>query len=131
MTLTTLNGLLMFAVALVAAADMVYWWVKTRGTWRQWPAGRSLMGLLFIIVLISGWAGLNTSVFPKAYAWKSESYALLYLLLFTALLVIGFTIRSEMRKGKAPLYSKDPAQTGPVKVILASTNEESPVEETP
>lgn len=124
-TLLPLNGIFMLTVAITAILVMAYWWVTTRGSWMSWPAGRSLMGLLMIIAVISGWAGLNTFVLPPMYAGKAISYFALYLVLELALIVIGVTIRREMQRGKARLRDMHPP-TGPVTVPVATENKETP-----
>lgn len=127
MTLLPLNGVVMFIVALTALGVIAYWWIATRGSWMQWPAGRSLMGLLLIITVIAGWAGLNTTVLPPKYDIKVPSYFILYGVLELALLIIGVTIHREMKRGKARLQEKKPHNpTGPVIVTVASINEEKP-----
>lgn len=131
MTLLPLNGWFMLAVSGTALAVIIYWWIATRGSWMHWPAGWSLMGLLAIISIISGWAGLNTFVLPPRYDLKIPSYFVLYGLLEFALIAIGTTVHREMRRGKARQVQKSKngkAPTGPVTVIVASTNEEKPHE---
>lgn len=126
-TLLPLNGWFMLLVSGTAAAIVIYWWVVTRGSWMQWPAGRSLMGLLLIITVITAWAGLNTFVLPPRYDGKILSYFALYAIFEVALIVIGATIHREMKRGKARLKQKKPHNpSGPVSVIVASTNEEDP-----
>jgi hypothetical protein len=127
MTLLPLNGWFMLAVAATAIAVIIYWWIITRGSWMQWPAGRSLMGLLAIIAVIAGWAGLNTLILPPRYPLKIVSYLALYGVLEVALMVIGLTIHREMKRGKARLLEKRPNNpTGPVTVTVATENTETP-----
>lgn len=122
--LNPLNALVIGLVGLVTIILMIYWHRATGGSWRLWPAGRSLMQLFGVIVIITINAAINVLV-PR-YPGKVELYFSLYLLLLAALVRIGFTIRSEMRKGKAKLQSKQLATTtGPVTVIVATENMES------
>jgi hypothetical protein len=126
-TLLPLNGIFMLIVAGTAIAVMAYWWAATKGSWMDWPAGRSLMGLLAIIAVISGWAGLNTIVLPPRYDGKIISYFVLYGLLETALVIIGVTIRREMKRGAERARKKqEKPSTGPVTVVVASENKEMP-----
>lgn len=126
-TLLPLNGIFMFTVSATAIAVMAYWWIVTRGSWMQWPAGRSLMGLLAIIALITAWAGLNTLVLPPRYDFKIISYFVLYGIFEAALLVILATIHREMKRGAARLRAKKPANpTGPVIVTVATINDTDP-----
>jgi uncharacterized membrane protein YfcA len=114
----------MLAVCFTAIGVIIYWWRATRGSWMDWPAGQSLMGLLAIIAVISGWAGLNTFVLPPRYEWKIFSYFVLYGVLELSLLWIGRTIRNEMRRGKARQVKKKVPATGPVTVVVATENKE-------
>jgi hypothetical protein len=125
MTLIPLNAAVIGLVALVTLGLMVYWHVATRGSWKLWPAGRSLMILLGVITIITANAAINV-LLPR-YPGKVGLYFGLYLLLLAALIGIGFTIRSEMRKGKARLLEKKPEDpTGPVTIIVATKNQEDP-----
>jgi hypothetical protein len=124
MTLLPLNAAVIGMVALVTAGLMGYWHLSTRGSWKLWPAGRSLMILLAVITVITANAAVHIVV-PK-YPGKVELYFALYLLLLAALIGIGFTIRSEMRKGKARLLEKKPKDpTGPVTITVATENQET------
>ena len=124
MTLLPLNALLIGLVSLTAIAVMIYWHIVTHGSWRQWPAGRSLMILLFVIATITANAGIN--IFLPRYPGKVVLYFALYLVMQAALIGIGFTIRSEMRRGKARLQNKHSEFNGPVIVTVATTNDETP-----
>lgn len=121
-TLIPLNGWFMFAVGFTAIAVMAYWWVTTRGSWMQWPAGRSLMGLLAIIAVIACWAGLNTMILPPRYDGKIISYMALYAILEVSLIIIGSTIHREMTRGRArDKYRKEPKPaTGSIDISVAS-----------
>lgn len=125
-TLLPLNGIFMLIVSLTAVVVMAYWWTATRGSWMDCPAGRSLMGLLGIIAVLTAWAGLNTFVLPAWYDWKIVSYFALYGIFELALIVIGITIRREMIRGaaRAKQKLKNP-KTGPVSVVVASENKET------
>lgn len=124
MTLLPLNAAVIGLVALVTLGLMAYWHFRTRGSWKEWPAGRSLMQLFAVIFILTGNAAINILVPP--YPWKIHLYFGLYILLFVALIRIGFTIRSEMRKGLAreAAAAKKP-KTGPVTVVVASENKEA------
>lgn len=123
--LNPLNALVIGLVGLVTIGLMIYWHRATGGSWKLWPAGRSLMQLFGVIVIITGNAAINVMV-PR-YPGKVELYFGLYLLLLAALIRIGFTIRSEMRKGKARQREKQPHHTtGPISVIVATENKEYP-----
>lgn len=117
-----LSGVLLAMVAFSSGTVIAYWWWKTRGTWRFYPAGRSLMGLLSIIFIGFGFGVVNRVL--GDYPAKMAIAAVLYLLFVTAIVTIGFTIRSEMRLGKRRL-KKHPAHTGPLTVPVAAVNEEN------
>lgn len=124
MMLLPLNAAVIGVVALVTLALMIYWHVKTKGSWRLWPAGRSLMQLFGVILIITTNAAVNILI--PLYPGKIALYFGLYLLLLAALIKIGFTIRSEMRIGQAKRQDKNPSSTGPITVTVASTNTEDP-----
>lgn len=124
MTLLPINGWLMMIVSLTALAVIFYWWIATRGSWMEWPAGRALMGLLGIIVIISGWAAINTLWLQGPYPAKVYLYFALYTALEVSLLVIGITIKREMRRGRQRRQAKSEKQTGPITVVVASTAKE-------
>lgn len=105
MTLVPLNAILIGLVALTAIAVMVYWHCVTNGAWKHEPAGRSLMILLLVIGIITLNASVN--IFVPKYPGKIELYFALYFVMLAALIGIGFTIRSEMRRGKAKLDERD------------------------
>ena len=105
MTLLPLNAILIGLVAITAFAVMVYWHFVTHGAWKNEPAGRSLMILLLVIGVITLNASIN--IFVPKYPGKVEVYFALYFVMLSALIGIGFTIRSEMRRGKAKLKDKD------------------------
>lgn len=105
MTLLPLNAILIGLVSATSFAVMIYWHIVTRGSWKQEPAGRSLMILLSVIGVITGNAAIN--IFIPRYPGKFELYLFLYIVMQAALIGIGLTIRSEMRRGKAKLNEKD------------------------
>ncbi|ALY10574.1 hypothetical protein FDH86_gp039 [Arthrobacter phage Tank] len=121
--LLPLNALVIALVGALTLAVMIYWHVSTKGTWKKWPAGQSLMLLLGIITVITFNAAAN--ILLPSYWGKIELYFGLYGLLLFAIAFIGWTIRREMRRGKARLREKHP-KSGPVTVIVATTNEENP-----
>lgn len=101
-TLYIINSLLIGAVALVALGIMIYWHRATAGGWRCYPSGKSVMGLLAIIFLITANAAIQTLVAPYVpMPVRAGFYFGLYLLFIAALLHIGFTIRKEIRRGRA------------------------------
>lgn len=110
-------------IAVVAGWVSVYWHIATRGTWKEWPAGRSLMGLLAIIAVGFGFGVFNR--FMGAYPARSVVGIILYTLFVGAIIIIGLTIRKEMRRGKRKLREKYPTHTGPVVVVVATENEET------
>lgn len=123
----TISAILLGGIALVAAAVVVYWHLATRGTWRHWPAGRSLMGLLAIITVGFGFGVINR--FLGDYPAKFPLATALYAAFLGALIFIGSTIRAEMRAGKARANAKkNHPSTAPVTIVVATTNEENPDE---
>lgn len=93
------NGLLILAVAIVSAYNAIYWWAATRGSWRDWPAGRSLMALLISLALMASTAAF-TVLIRYDYPGKRFWYALLYTLVLISLIYVGHTIHAEIRKGR-------------------------------
>ena len=124
MTAPLLNVILIGIVSSVAFETIWYWHRNTRGTWRDWPAGRSLMYLLLIIAFGFGYGVVNQ--FLGQYPARPVVGFLLYVMFIGALVVIRITITAEMRRGKKRLKTKLPTTTGPVDVTVATTNEESP-----
>jgi drug/metabolite transporter (DMT)-like permease len=121
---TYLTTILLGIIAAVAAWVIIYWHVATKGTWKEWPAGRSLMGLLGIIAVGFGYGVFNRLLGP----WPGQPVTsmVLYAAFVWAIIFIGHTIRKEMRSGKARSSTKFPIHTGPVTVVVASKNEETP-----
>lgn len=121
MTTPLLNVILIGVVSLVAFDIIIYWHRNTKGTWREWPAGRSLMYLLSIIALGFGYGVINQ--FLGQYAARPFVGFLLYMAFIGALIVIRFTIRSELRRGKSRLKDKFPLHTGPIDVVVGEEKE--------
>lgn len=111
-------------ISLVAGTVALYWHRATKGTWRDWPAGQSLMGLLAIITVGFGFGVINR--FLGQYPGRAVIGIVLYALFVGAIIWIGLTVRKEMRRGKAKLRDKHPTHTGPVNVTVASKNDEAP-----
>ena len=105
---------------------ILYWHLSTKGTWKDWPAGRSLMALLAIIAVGYAWRGVNRLV--GDYPLEEPLLLVLYCAIVLALAQIGLTIRRELRAGRARVItSESPADnTGPVAIILATTTTEEP-----
>lgn len=123
----TISAVLLGGIALVAGLVVVYWHIATKGTWRHWPAGRSLMGLLGIITVGFGFGIVNRHL--GDYPAKFPIATALYAAFLGALIFIGATIRAEMRAGKARARAKSAhPTTAPVTIVVASTNEEKPNE---
>lgn len=109
-------------VSLVAFETIIYWHRITRGTWKQWPAGRSLMYLLLIIAFGFGYGVLNQ--FLGDYPAKPYVGFGVYTLFIAALLVIRLTIRAEMKAGHRRVTATLPVNTGHVDVVVATENKE-------
>jgi hypothetical protein len=111
-------------ISLVALETVWYWHRGTRGTWKEWPAGRSLMYLLLIIGVGFGYGVVNQLL--GQYAIRPFIGTALYLAFIGALLIIRLTIRAEMRRGqRTPLKTVLPTTTGPIDITVATKNEES------
>ena len=124
MTQPLLIVALIGAVALIALETIIYWHRSTRGTWRDWPAGRSLMYLLVIIATGFGFGVANQ--FLGQYPLRPLVGFVLYGAFIIALIGIRLTIRAEMRRGqKEKLKTTLPTTTGAVDITVATTNEES------
>jgi ABC-type Fe3+ transport system permease subunit len=124
MTNSLITAILLGIISAVATWVIVYWHITTKGTWREWPAGRSLMGLLAIISIGFGYGVLNR--FLGDWAGRAVFSIILYALFVGAIVFIGYTIRKEMRRGKKRTANKFPLHTGPVTVVVATKNEEIP-----
>jgi uncharacterized membrane protein YfcA len=111
-------------VSIIATETIVYWHRATRGSWRNWPAGRSLMYLLAIIATGFGFGVLNQ--FLGQYALRPAFGFVLYLAFIAALVIIRITIAAEMRRGRRQkLTTTLPTPDGAVDVTVATTNKES------
>jgi hypothetical protein len=125
MTAPLLNVIMIGIIALIATEIVLYWHVRTKGTWREWPAGRSLMYLLLIIAVGFSFGIVNQ--FLGQYAARVWVGGFLYGGFISALIIIRFTIRAEMKRGERKLLqTKLPTTTGPVDITVATKNEETP-----
>lgn len=121
--LLPLNAILIGLVAATSFTVMIYWHFVTKGTWKHEPAGRSLMILLLVIGIITANSAVN--IFIPRYPGRIALYFGLYIVMLAALIGIGFTIRSEMRRGKAQLQSKlEIPRAGTVTVTTVVTTDE-------
>lgn len=89
---------LKFTVSLTAAWTIIYWHIATKGAWRQWPAGRSLMSLLAIICIGYAWRIVNR--LTPDYALEEPLLGMLYVCFSISLIRIARTIRRELAAGK-------------------------------
>lgn len=89
---------LKITVALTAAWTIFYWHISTKGAWRKWPAGRSLMSLLAIICIGYCWRVVNRLV--PDYALEEPLLGMLYICFSIALIRISRTIRKELAAAK-------------------------------
>jgi DMSO/TMAO reductase YedYZ heme-binding membrane subunit len=124
MTTPLINVILLGIIAVVALESVTYWHRATKGSWKHWPAGRSLMYLLVIIAAGFGYGVINQ--FLGQYPARALISFALYAGFVAALVIIRVTITVEMRRGKKRLQQKTSDPTGPVTVTVASKNEESP-----
>lgn len=122
MTQPLLVVALIALVSAIAFETIIYWHRSTKGTWREWPAGRSLMYLLVIIASGFGFGVVNQ--FFGQYPLRPIVGFILYGLFIAALIVIRLTIRVEMRRGQRVVKTKLPTTTGPVDITVATENEE-------
>lgn len=125
MTNELFSAILLTIISITATVVVIYWHVATGGTWRQWPAGRSLMGLLGIIAVGFGFGVVNR--FLGAYPAKYAVAVLLYALFVGAIIFIGLTIRKETIRGKAKANhpSVPPPVAGNVDMTVATEKEEA------
>lgn len=126
MSTSIIVAALLLLIAAVSITVAIYWHLSTLGTWKQWPAGRSVMALLIIIGVSHGWGGTNRVL--GDYALKQPILAGLYCVFAVALVMIGVTIHKEMATGKKLVAKKDPAapQTGIITIAVATKPEEKP-----
>lgn len=100
---------IMFGVMFAEVAWVIsYWWIKTKGEWMKWPAGRSMMGLLGILGVITGSVTVNRIFFPFGWDGQQIFFLSLYLCLIWALAVVGLTIRAELIR-KTIVHPNTPA----------------------
>jgi cation transport ATPase len=95
-SLMPLNGALFALTSLATVTIIVSWWWTTRGAWLRWPAGRSLMGLLAIIAVITANA-TAAYLLGANYPAKPIMYSVLYAVLLVAVIGIGVTIHCVQR----------------------------------
>lgn len=113
--LYTINFILIGLVSVTALVIMIYWHRATNGGWKDHPSGRSLMGLLGIIMFITANAAVQT-LLP---GWvplgaRATFYFLLYGVFIFALIKIGLTIRNEVHRGKR--YKANLPETGAIHI---------------
>jgi uncharacterized BrkB/YihY/UPF0761 family membrane protein len=123
-----INILLTLLTSLVAFWVIIYWHFTTKGTWREWPAGRSLMGLLAIIAFGFGYGVVNQVFGSGGYPAKPYIGLVLYLVFVSAIIFIGITIRKEMIRGKAKAKhptSHVPPTTGAIDITVGTDKEEA------
>jgi protein-S-isoprenylcysteine O-methyltransferase Ste14 len=123
MTTSLVNVILIGVVSLIAFETIIYWHTNTKGTWKNWPAGRSLMYLLLIIAFGFGFGVFNQ--FLGDYSLRPHIGFVLYVLFIGALIVIRITIRAEMKRGKQRLKATLPTTDDTIDVTVATENEES------
>lgn len=125
-TLFIIVTALKITVSLTAAWTILYWHITTKGTWRQWPAGRSLMALLTIICIGYAWRVVNR--LTPDYALEEPLLGVLYVCFSIALIKIARTIRKELAAAKVgPAAQAGDPNTDPVALVVATTTtEESP-----
>jgi hypothetical protein len=121
-----LSAVLLGATCLSASWVIIYWHLATGGTWREWPAGRSLMGLLGIIAVGFGFGMVNRIIpFPLGKTFVGVG---LYALFVGSIIFIGLTIRRELRVGRSkaqhPASTHSPA-TGSIDLPVATDKEPS------
>ena len=119
-----LSAVLLGIIPLTAGTVVVYWHFATKGTWRQWPAGRSLMGLLGIITVGFSYGVVNR--FLGAYPAKFAVAVALYALFIGAIIFIGWTIRREMKRGQSmDQHPSSHPPTGTIDITVANDKEPS------
>lgn len=116
---------LKITVSLTAAWTILFWHFSTKGSWRQWPAGRSLMSLLAIICIGYAWRVVNR--LTPDYALEEPLLGLLYIFFSISLIRIARTIRKELAVGKSETtVHPHGSNTGVIAVVVATTPEEKP-----
>lgn len=119
---TIIIATLLFIISGTAASVVLYWHITTKGSWKRWPAGRSLMALLIIICIGHGWGAVNRLA---DYPLKQTILMGLYAVFALALVRIGITIHKEMATGRAKLHGKGPGEEV-VALVIATNPEETP-----
>lgn len=114
MNSNTAAAILLGMISATAFTVIIYWWTQTRGTWRKYPAGRSLMGLLGIIAIGFGFGVVNRLL--GQYEARDAISFVLYIGFFLALVAIGVAVRKELRRGRERRHQPP---TGPITVIVA------------
>lgn len=123
-----INSLLLGLISLASFIVIAYWWVATKGTWRQWPAGRSLMGLLGIIAVGFGFGVINALIGVQGYPAKPYIGFALYVVFVGSIIFIGFTIRREMSRGRSIEHHPASAHptTGTIDITVATDTDKEP-----
>lgn len=120
-----INSLLLGLISLTAFIVIFYWHGATSGTWKKWPAGRSLMGLLGIIAVGFAYGVVNALIGPDGYPGKGIISFGLYLIFVGAIIFIGTTIRKEILRGRAKEHHPSHPQTGTIDITVATDKETS------
>lgn len=119
-----INSLLLGLISLTAFIVIFYWHGATRGTWKHWPAGRSLMGLLGIIAVGFGYGVVNALIGPAGYPGKPVIGFALYFVFVGAIIFIGATIRKEIRRGRSKERHPSNPPTGTIDITVATEEKE-------
>lgn len=114
--ITPFNVFMIGVVALLALETIVYWHRASKGNWKLWPAGRSMMVMLAIIGVAFAFGVVNNTIGP--YEARPYVGTFLYSLFIAALILIRITIRKEMLIGKAIDREEAGPVTGPVVVTV-------------
>ena len=120
-----INFVLIGAVSLVTASIMIYWHRASRGNWRRHDSGRALMKLLAIIFFITANAAVQWSLTWLPLEVRAWFYFGLYIVFILALLGVGRTIRSEVRRGQRSTEPLHKEAAGDVVHIARIAQEES------
>lgn len=124
MTAPLINVIFIGIVSAIAFETVFYWHRNTKGTWRDWPAGRSLMYLLLIIAFGFGYGIVNQ--FLGQYAARPFVGFGLYVLFIAALVVIRLTIRTELSRGRSmEHHPSNHPKTGTIDITVATDKEPS------
>lgn len=123
MTAPLINVIFIGIISVIAFETVIYWHRGTRGTWRDWRAGRSLMYLLLIIAFGFGYGIINQ--FLGQYPARPFVGLFLYALFVAALVVIRLTIRAELRTGRSRDAHPSNPPTGTIDLTVATEKEPS------